>query len=116
MTYAINGTELTIQPTTGRWVPQSAVGITPNGTPIYPAVRMFEIRWNLITQEEVNQLITFFGTIGFTGTANVRLPQYNASTYGFVYYSGCVLYQPEFGVYFAEHTQDVMMMVGNIIT
>lgn len=116
MTYAVNGTEFVIQPTTGRWIPQSAVGITGNGTPIYPSVRMFEIRWNLVTPEHANQIVGFFETIGFTGTANVRLPEYTSATYQFVYYSGCVLYQPEFGVYFAEHYQDIVMMVGMITT
>lgn len=116
MTFAVNGTELVIQPTTGRWIPQPLVGVTPNGVPIYPGVRSFELRWNLVTPEHANQIVTFFETIGFTGTANVRLPEYATASYQFAYYSGCVLYQPEFGVYFAEHYQDIVMTIGNIIT
>jgi hypothetical protein len=116
MTYAINGTEITIQPTTGRWLPQAPLGFTGGGVPIYPTIRTFQLRWNLVSQDVVFQLIDFFNTVGLTGTVVARLPQYNASTYGFYSYSGCVPQQPEFGVYFTEHTQDVVWEIGSIAT
>jgi hypothetical protein len=112
--YAINGTELSIQPTTGRWMPQSVVGINGNGIPIYPRVREFELRWNLSDPALVNTLRTYFNALQFTGTVALDLPQLESADYRFYRYSGCSLYQPERGAYFAEHITDLVMIVGNI--
>lgn len=115
-TYRINGTELTIQPTSGRWIPLSPIGITGDGHPVYPSVRTFELRWNLTDQESVDQLRVFFELTRTTGTVVVDLPKFTGTIYDFYAYSGCVLYEPERGAYFVEHTTDFVMMVGNIVT
>lgn len=114
-TYAINGTDLSIQPTSGRWLPQNMVGINGNGIPIYPRVREFEIRWNLTDPALAEQVRGYFAALQFTGTVVVDLPKYASSTYQFYSYSGCSLYQPERGTYFAEHITDIVMVVGNIV-
>ena len=112
--YAVNGTELSIQPTSGRWIPQNLVGVNGNGVPIYPRVREFELRWNLGDPALANSLRNYFSALQFTGTVAIDLPQYAASDYLFYRYSGCTLYQPERGAYFAEHITDLVMIVGNI--
>lgn len=114
-TYAINGTDLSIQPTSGRWLPQSLLGTSGGGIPIYPRVREFELRWNLSDPALVDQLRSAFTALGFSGSVVMDLPKYSASTYLFQSYSGCSLYQPERGAYFSEHITEVVMVVGNIV-
>ena len=113
-TYAINGTDFTLQPTSGRWMPRSPVGITGDGHPIYPAIYEFEIRWSLSSQEDLYQIQNFRDAVVLTGTINVDLPAYRGSSYVFQTYTGCTLYEPERGQYFNEHTSDFRLIVGNI--
>lgn len=114
MTYKINGVELTLQPTTGRWMPKSSVGITGDGHPIYPAVREYELRWILATPSDIEQVRNYFYVTSITGTLVVDLPQLGASTYTFKAYSGCTSFEPEQNVYYSEHITDIVMMIGNI--
>jgi hypothetical protein len=114
--YAINGVELAVQPTSGRWMPREAVGVDGNGHFIYPPYREFEITWGLVNPSDVNQLQTFFESIGNTGTAIVDLPRYAASTYTFRSYTGCVLQEPTFDIYFTEHHTNVTLLISKIKT
>ena len=113
-TYAINGTDFTLQPTSGRWLSQSMVGITGDGHPIYPAVFEFEIRWSLSAQSDLDQIQDWRDSIVLTGTASVDLPAYRGSAYVFQTYTGCSLYEPSRGMYFNEHTSEFVLIVGNI--
>jgi len=114
--YYINGTELLLQPTSGKWMPRTQLGISGDGHAIYSGVREFELRFQLGTPEDYNQLITFFDTIQPTGTAVVTLPRFGYSTYEFFDYSGCILREAEAGTYFAEHQSDLILIVSNIRT
>src|SRR5512139_239587 len=105
MTYKVGGTEISIQPTSGRWIPRDVIEYDGNGHPIYPRLREFELRWQLLDDTTTNQLQTFFNSVGVTGSVVVDLPKYGDSTYAFYAYSGCVLNEPEFGRYFVENTQ-----------
>ena len=82
-TYAINGTDITLPPTSGRWLPKEPLGIDGNGRAIYSGVRQFELEWQLISPSEYYQLQTFFDAVGNTGTVVVDLPKYGASSYIF---------------------------------
>lgn len=113
-TYQINGTDLVIQPSSGRWIPRSAIAVDGNGHPVYPPYYEYEMRWGLASMEHVNQLITYFNTIGRTGTATVNLPTYGANPYIFRPYSGTVLNEPTFGVFFSEHQSEVTLLVSKI--
>ena len=115
-TYAINGTDFTLQPTSGRWMPRSPVGITGDGHPIYPAIYEFEIRWSLSSQEDLYQIQNFRDAVVLTGTINVDLPAYRGSSYVFQTYTGCTLYEPERDRYFSDNTTDFLLLVGNIHT
>ncbi|MHA2220313.1 MAG: hypothetical protein ACXACY_30920 [Candidatus Hodarchaeales archaeon] len=114
--YYINGTELLLQPTTGKWMPRVALGVAGDGHAIYAGVREFEMRFVLEAPDEYNQLITFFDAINPTGTAVVALPRFGYSTYEFFEYSGCILREPEASTYFTEHQQDILLIVSNIRT
>lgn len=112
--YALAGTNLSLQPTSGRWLPQDEIGITGDGHSIYPAVREFELRWQLESPSDYNQLVGFFNNIQITGTIVADLPKYGASSYTFFSYSGCVMQQPELGQYFEQYINDVVLVLRNI--
>lgn len=114
--YAINNVEITIQPTEGHWIPRNPLGVDGNGHFVYPPYREFEMTWGLLSPSDVNQLQTFFNSIGNTGTAVVNLPKYADANYMFYAYSGCVLQEPSFGVYFAENHTDISLLISKIRT
>lgn len=114
--YKINGVEITMQPTSGRWEARDELGIDGAGHPIYPGLREFELRWNAMSPSEANQLQGFFNAIQNTGTCVVDLPQYAASTYTFFSYTGCTLREPNWSNYFAQNLTDCTLLVTNIRT
>jgi hypothetical protein len=116
MTYKINGVELMLQPTTGRWLPRSLLGISGDGHPIYPTIREFELRWGMVSPAEENEIRTAFMSTQITGTLVVDLPKYASSTYEFYAYTGVVPYEPERNIYFTENISDFMLLLGSIIT
>lgn len=116
MTYEINGTEITLQPTTGRWIRRRSLGEDGAGHPIYPAIRQFELRWGVMTPSNYEQLQTFFETVVTTGTISATLPKYGDPTYTFYTYTGCVLDEPKPAEYFTEHITDVVLLIRNIHT
>lgn len=113
-TYQINNTDITIQPTSGQWKSRDVLGIDGNGHPVYPPYYEFEMRWQLVDMNQVNQLQGFFNAIGRTGTASVNLPRYGYSDYIFRTYSGTVLQEPSYGVFFNEHQTDVTLLITKI--
>ena len=115
-TYQISGTDLLLQPTTGRWMPRKPLGIDGNGHPIYPGVREFEMRFRLGSPADYSQLQTFFEGVSNTGTVIVDLPKYGHSSYEFVSYTGCVLREPDAKEYFSQHQRDFTILVSNIRT
>lgn len=116
MPYRINGTDLLIEPTSGRWLPREQFGLDGNGHPIYSATRQYEINFGLLTPAQQHQLQNFFEEVITTGTAAVELPEYGANTYTFQVYSGCVLREPEQGRYYTEHIPEVRLLITNIVT
>jgi len=114
--YAINGTDFLLQPTIGKWIDRPIKGFDGNGHPIYPAVREFQITWQLISMTDVTQLQTFFNTVSSTGTATVDLPKYQTSPYQFYSYTGATLGEPVIGEFFEQHEVDVSMMIYGIRT
>lgn len=114
--YAINGTNLTLQPTEGRWNQRDNFGIDGAGHPIYSTVRTFELSWQLISTSELNQIINFFDSVSNTGTVAVDLPKYGANTYTFYRYSGCTLNEVQVGAYFEEYIQEVTLLILQVRT
>ena len=116
MTYRANGTEFTLQPTSGRWLPRNELGRNGYGHPVYPATREFEITWAIKSAAEANQIQTFFDALSNTGTVVMDLPRYAYATYEFFAYTGCIIGEPELGTYFVENYQNVRLLVTNIRT
>jgi len=114
--YAINGTPLTLQPTTGRWSPRQLLGVDGNGRGIYAPLRNFELTWDLVDQAAFDELRTYFDSLTITGSVIVDLPKWDADSYNFVSYTGCFLREPERSVYFAEHSTRITWLVTNIRT
>lgn len=116
MTYAIAGSTFARQPTAGRWLPRQRLSFSGTGHGVYTGVREFEIRWQLVTPSDFNEIQAFFDAIGTTGTSVVSLPKYGSATYEFFDYTGCVIQEPEVNRYLTEHQQEVVLLITNIRT
>ena len=118
MTYKINNTSLTLQPTSGRWLTRDIMGIDGNGHPVYPAIRQFEMKWDLITEAEYYQLQNFYDTLVITGSTTVEIPRYKpvSGVYTFDVYTGCIIYEPEAAEFFEMHRLNAKMLIVNIRT
>lgn len=114
-TYAINGTDFTLKPTTAKWVDRDNLGMDGNGRPIYPAVRSFEMNWQLIDADSLVQLIGFFNSVQNTGTVTVDLPKWGTAPHQFERYSGCTLSEPMVNEFFEDNTQNVRMLIYGIV-
>jgi len=116
--YAINGTNLVLQPTSGRWNGRDLLGIDGAGHPIYPSIREFEMSWALISTTDFAQLNNFQLSVGNTGTVSVDLPKWGNAGYMFYSYSGCTLREPQAGSYFSAdgYVQDVTMTIMGVRT
>lgn len=113
--YAVNLTQFVLQPTSGKWVSRSPLGITGDGHEIYGRTHEFECRWQLSTQASIFQLYNFFLQVGISGTMTVTLPEYDSLAYEFKNYSGCTFAELERNDYFADHTTDVRLLIRNIV-
>ena len=115
-TYAFQGVNLQLPPTEGQWEERDVLGYDGNGRPIYPAVRSFTMKWNLISSTDLQQLINAQRSVANTGTVVVDLPKWGASDYLFDSYSGTFVHEIEVGPYFAQHTQSCTLLISNIRT
>jgi hypothetical protein len=116
MTYKINDTELLIQPTDAHWISRESLARDGVGHNIYPGIYQFEMTFQLEFTSGTSQLQDFYDAVAVTGTAVVELPRYNYPTYEFFAYSGCVIDEPIFDNYFAEHQRSVKLLISNIRT
>ena len=114
-TYAINGAPLVLLPTSGQWKNRDNLGYDGNAHPIYPAVRDFELQWNLMSTTELQQLHSAYLT-SMTGTMSWDLPEYGANAYVFKTYSGTTLDEPEIGKYFMGWVEDVTLLIVSVRT
>lgn len=116
MTYKFNGTDLTLQPTKGRWMPKTVLGTDGNGHPIYSALREFDMTWQLISPADFNQILLIYNNAVTVNTVVVELPQFNSSSYAFYGYTGCVLHEPEIAEYFNENLMNAILIITGIRT
>jgi hypothetical protein len=113
--YKINGTAFPTQPTSGRWMPREQLAIDGNLQAIYPLYYEFELSWQLTNPAQMNQLQGFFTGMSAIGNIVADLPTYAAATYvPFYAYSGCVVREPQMGVYFNEHHTDIKLLIAKI--
>ena len=112
--YAFNGTDLTLQPTEGRYIERNNYGVDGGGHPVYPAIRSFELSWALMPTSDAKQIIDFYNAVGNTGTVVACLPQWGNVGFNFVNHSGCTLAEPTVGAYFIDHVQDVRLVIMGV--
>ena len=115
-TYAVNTTDFSIKPESGRWIERLMVGVDGNGRAIYAPTRQFECRWGMLTPAQYNQLQVWWTSIGRTGTVTADLPRYGATTYTFFRYSGVYVQEPLPGSFYEEHYQEVTLQIIGIKT
>jgi len=115
-TFGINGTDFILPPSTAAWGTRDTLGIDGNGHPIYPALRTFEMMWELASPSDVKQLIDTYNSVSNTGTVVFDLPKWGDANYIFYSYSGCVLREAETGVYFNEYITDVRVIIDKVRT
>lgn len=116
MTFKINNTALSRFPTNHRWVSQETYGLTGDGHPMYPAYREYELEFDFASPSEYNEFMTYYNSIGITGTISADLPEYGVATYVFRTYSGIVMSQPEFNNYFEGYYQSAKLLLARIRT
>lgn len=113
--YAVNGTTLTLQPSKARWMQRDSIGTDGNNRPIYPAIREYELSWDLIPTSDLKQIIDA-SLMSVTGTLVMDLPKWGDTAYTFYSYSGTVMREPEVGEWFVDHVTDVRVIIANIRT
>lgn len=114
--YAINNTNLTLQPSDGQWLDRTEYGVDGGAHPVYSSVRAFELSFDLISTADAKQLIDFYNLVGSTGTISVHLPKWGDAEYLFHPYSGTTLSEPKVGKYFQGYIDSVKMTILNIRT
>lgn len=115
-TFAFNGTVLSLEPTTHGWRERTQLGIDGGGHPIYPAVRSYEMKWDLVTPSDLNQVLGFYNLVQNTGTMSVDLPEWGQTDYRFRTYSGTTLVEPVMGDFFNQHPGSITLLILNIRT
>lgn len=114
--FALNGANLTLQPSTFGWENRDTLGVDGNGRPVYSALGSFQMFWGIMSTSELEQLITIFDTVSVTGTVVADLPEWGHSDYYFKSYSGTVLNRPQVGEYFNSYVTDVRVIITKIRT
>lgn len=115
-TYAVNGIDLLLKPTSGKWVERTQYGMDGGAHPVYAQNRSFELTWQLISPSDAQQIINFYNLVSNTGTVTACLPQWGAADFRFVNYSGTTLEEPRVGEYFMGFIQEVSLLVVNVNT
>ena len=112
--YKINSVEFEPQPTSGRWIPREELAVDGNLQAIYPLYYQFEITWQLEKPSDYKEIQDLFEGMSSIGDIVADLPEYGAATYTFFAYSGCVLREPQMGIFFREHNTDVKLLIAKI--
>lgn len=114
--FALNGANLTLQPSTFGWEDRDSLGVDGNGRPIYSSLGSFQMYWGLMSTSELKQLVDVFDTVSSTGTVVSDLPEWGHNDYYFKSYSGTIMQRPQVGEYFNSYVTDVRLVITNIRT
>lgn len=115
--FKINDTVLIDQPTVGRWMPRETYGTDGTGHPVYPALRSFEMSWELISSAGYGQLYGFFRDASGTRFISCDIPRYGDPNFLFATHSGCVLNEIQFGdTYYTDegYIPNVRVVISNL--
>lgn len=116
MAYKINGTDLLLQPTSGRWIDREEIGVDGNGASVYPRFRAFELSWDLIDEASIYQVQDLFDTLLITGSVVFECPKYKSNTYTYYAYTGCVMHEPTFDAFWQEYVTSAKLLISRIRT
>jgi hypothetical protein len=114
--YAFNGVDLTLQPTTGKWKERTSYGVDGNGRPVYSSLRSFELKWDLISTSDAKQIIDSYTSTSITGTVVSCLPEWGNVEYTFQNYSGTTLQEPQVSEYFQGYVTSVSLLILHVRT
>lgn len=114
--FAINGTNLALQPSEYSWMEREEYGMSGQLRPIYSAVREFEMKFALEGMSDFNQLLGFYNSVSTSGTVSVDLPDFTANDFLFKSYSGCTLREPAMSSYFNGYPSEVSIKILGIKT
>lgn len=113
-TYAFNGTNLLLQPSSAVWRERRVLGYDGYNIPIYEPTYSFQLSWDAVTPDVYAQLWDFWVAASAAGSVTVFIPRKGVSTYVFKSYSDCVLDEPTVKEYFAKHQMKVEQLIRNI--
>lgn len=113
--YAFNGTKLSAQPSTANWVVRQELGRDGNNRPIYPAIRDYEMTWEIISTSDLKQLVDAQLSC-VTGSIVSDLPKWGDTNYTYYSYTGTIINEPTVGAYFVEYVTGVKLVIGNVRT
>jgi len=113
--FAVNGTNLQLQPSSSGWVTREQIGVDGDFRSLYPAIRQYKMTWELMSHSDLKQLIDI-QLACVTGSVVVDLPKWGDATYTFYSYTGTFANEPEVGSYFTDHIADVSMIFQRIRT
>ena len=115
--YGFNGTDLTLQPSTGIWKPRANYGVDGGGHVIYSAVHEFDMVFDLESMSDFNQILALYDKVSSSGSIVVDLPQFHATDFRFYSYSGCNIAEPQWGAaMFMGYAASVTLTIMNIRT
>lgn len=115
--YAVNGVNFTLQPSSAHPVQRENYGYDGLGHPIYDTHRNYELQWDLMHPSDLAQVINAYNLVQNTGTLTFDLPEYGASQLRkFVRYSGTTVDEPEMGEYFMGYTLNVRLVIHLVRT
>lgn len=114
--FAFNDINLNQIPTTHHWIERTMYGTDGGGHGVYPAVRSYEMTWNLISTDNAKQIIDFYNVVGNTGTLTACLPEWGSVDYRFKNYSGSVLQEPIMSGYFQGFIEELKLLIVDIRT
>jgi hypothetical protein len=112
--FALNGANFILQPSTSHWVERDIMGLDGNAHPVYPVYREYEMAWELAHPADVKQIIDVYNYLGNTGTTSFDLPEWGASDYLYHEYSGCTLQEPTVGDYFNGWITGVRLLIMKV--
>lgn len=114
MGYKFNGVELRTYPTESQWQKRKVLATDGNGQPIYDPARSCELKWDLISVNDFDQLNSAYRGQGISGTV-VDLPKWSGNSWQYQSYTGCVINEPEVGAYFETYVSKVVLLVSKVI-
>lgn len=115
MPYRINGVDI-VQPSESHWLNRDELGRTGLGQTVYPATRQLELKWDFLSMAEFYGILGYYNQQGASGSVIMDLPTWGGSMWAFKSYTGTILDEPKYDIFFEQYYQGVSLLVANIRT